>query len=100
MSVKNYDNLALPVDKREVSGVLVKKKRNVPEQKITFQNFKRTVVSRQPAANVIRTEGGVMPRTQNADSELDCFKLFFDDHIITTITNMTNLNISNFPDHD
>jgi hypothetical protein len=95
---ENYDDLALPVDKREVSGVLVKKKRNVPEHKITFQNFKRAVVGRRPAANVIRTEGGVMPRAQNADSELDCFKLFFDDHIITTITNMTNLNITNFLD--
>ena len=40
-----------------------------------------------------------MPRAQDADSELDCFKLFFDDHIVTTITNMTNLNFSNFPDH-
>ena len=39
-----------------------------------------------------------MPGAQNADSELDCFKLFFDDQIVTTVTNMTNLNISNYLD--
>ena len=57
----NCDDLELPVDKREVSGVLAKKKRNVPDQKITSHNFKRIVEGRQPEANVIRAEWGVMP---------------------------------------
>ena len=52
-----YEPLKISVERKEVIGIL---QRNVPEVKITFQNKKRVAVGRQAAANVIRTEGGVM----------------------------------------
>ena len=48
LDMDNHEVLKIPVERKEVTGILQRKKK------------KRVTVGRQEAANVIRTEGGVM----------------------------------------
>ena len=86
----NYSPIELPTEDVEVSAVLVKKKRNVDEQRVTFQNYKRATVGRQGRADIIRTPGGVMDRAKDAKSQLDRFHLFMDPSTITDMRVRTN----------
>lgn len=60
---------------------------------MTFQNFKTAPRGRQAAENTMKTDGGVMDEAAEATTELDCFKLFMDESIITDVTELTNRNI-------
>lgn len=99
LDIDNYDSIELPEENKEASAVLIKKTRNNPATNITFQNHKSVRVGRQSAANVIRTEGGVMPSAADALTELDCWKLFIDPSILTDITLRTNVHIDTLLDN-
>ena len=72
----------------------MKKKRNVPERKITWRNYPVTRRGRQGRENVMLTPGGVMSApAKAADTPAKCFDIFFTAEMMTTCVDMTNLHI-------
>ena len=91
----NYDPYVAPTDKEVVSAVIEKKKRNVPEKKISWQNQEvaRSRAGRPPAAQNRKVAPGVVPNARNAVNPVDCFSLFVTDDMLDDVVKLTNNRI-------
>ena len=94
----NYDDLILPDEHRELSCILRNKTRDTPVEHIVLKNVKANQTGRQGRQNIIRTPGWVSPMAVNANTPLECFKLFFTDGILNLIIEQTSQNIAVFLD--
>jgi hypothetical protein len=95
---RNYDPVNLPLQKREITAFLQKRTKNIPEQKITWKNFKSATAGRQARHNIIRTPGGVMGNARNASNPLECLELFFTPNIMDQIVLRSNTHIQRYLD--
>ena len=96
LNIENYNEYKFPDEKKEYTAVLVKKAGNIPEKKITWQNFKRNRVGRQGKENVMNIPSGPQGIAQDAQTPLQSFLIFVSDDMIEHMTYHTNKNITNY----
>ena len=88
----SYDPYVQPGEKVVVTGIIEKKKRNVPEKTISWQNQEvaRSRAGRSPALQHRKVAPGVVPQYRGADTPLDCFSLFVTGDMLPDVVNHTN----------
>ena len=96
----NYSPYIPPSTRKIVSGVLKKKRRDVPEVTISWSNqppSDRRGPGRRPATHIVDPRAGtVIGRAKEAMTEAEVFSLFFDEDILSLIINYTNRKIQNY----
>ncbi len=99
----NYTRYNPPSTRKIVSGVLKKKKHDMPEVTITWSNQPpdRRGPGRRPATHIVDPRAGtVIGRAKEAMTEADVFSLFFDEDILALIITYTNRKIQNYNEEE
>ena len=93
LNPSNYDSILPPQDKETYDCVMVKAKKTVPAEILTWTNEKRPNIGRQGRENVITTQGGLINDAKDCNTHVAAFSLFMTEEILDIIVEKTNCKI-------
>ena len=93
LNENNYDNFLISSVGATYSVTMIKATKNVPAKKITWTKRAPEQGGRQGRENIIRTKGGPINGSDNADSVFDIWKLFMTSEMLESIVTFTNIQI-------
>ena len=90
---KNYNAILPPREKECFTVTLCKATKKNPSKTVTWSNEQPTKVGRQNAANIIKTKGGLINGSNNANTKRKAWELFVTDKMLDNIVKFTNIQI-------
>ena len=83
----------LPVKRKNLQQLYLKEILKNQSKIITWSNEQPTKVGRQNAANLVKTKGGLINGSKNANTKRKAWELFMTDNVLDNIVKFTNIQI-------
>ena len=94
LNINNYNPYVIPVQRKEIEGVVKTDRNQDHDVTYTFVNQPTNNIGRQNRANIITGRQGVQPKAKGTNTNREAFQLLITPVMISSIAQYTNLKIN------